>query len=308
MKVHKGKIIDKVKNYKIVDCKNCGFVHIDPIPAKKELEKLYSTHYYADEKPQYIEHNLEDLKWWQTVYKDRIDFIEKFTSHPGAKKTGGKRMLEFGSGPGLFLKYAKKRGWKVLGIEASKQAIAFSKKNKIPVIDKFYEEVNPNDLGKFDAIVMFEFLEHVPDPAHVLKFSHKLLKPDGIISIGVPNDYNPLQRIVRKYLRVKPYWLAPPFHINYFTIDSLSKLLKKNGFKVVRKETNFPLEMFLLMDEIYVGNDKVGRYIHTKRKKFDLALAKLNNKLKLNLYEQFAHLDIGRDITVYGKNLMTGTW
>lgn len=294
---HQGKTIDKVKKYKVIACETCEFNHIYPLPSENELKKIYMDDYYEEEKPKYIKYNLEDQKWWETVYKDRIDFLEKNI------KSANKKLLEIGSGPGLFLKYAKSKAWKVTGIEPSKQAAEFSKKNNIPIIQKFYEEVSIKDLGQFDTVCMFEFLEHTPDPKYVIKLAYSLLRKDGIICIGVPNDYNPLQEIARKHLKLKPYWLAPPHHINYFTIDSLSRLLQKNGFEIVHKETNFPLEMFLLMGDNYIGNDTIGRLIHCRRKVFDLSLSKINNRFKKQLYKQFSVLNIGRDITIYARKL-----
>jgi hypothetical protein len=112
-----------------------------------------------------------------------------------------------------------------------------------------------------------------------------------------------LQKVVREALKLKPYWLAPPLHINYFTIESISKLLKECGFDVVYKETNFPMEMFLLFGDNYIGKDKLGRFMHSKRKRFDVIFSKYDNNLKRELYKSLSHLNIGRNITIYGRKI-----
>lgn len=295
MTCHLGKTKDTFGKFKAIDCNECGFVHLNPIPSNRLLRKIYSSSYYEAEKPLYMKRGLEDLKWWETVYQDRLETIEKFT------RIHNKRLLELGSGPGFFLKFIKKKGWKVFGIEPSQKASNFSKKGGVEIINSFYEDIDLERLGKFDAVVMYEFLEHIPNPAEALEFAYKVLNKGGIVSIGVPNDYNPLQEVVKKTLGVKPYWIAPPFHINYFSTLTLGNLLNKHGFKVVYEETSFPLEMFLLMGEMYLGNDKVGREIHGKRKRFDLYLSKFNNELKRALYKDFAKLGIGRNLTIYAK-------
>ena len=109
-----------------------------------------------------------------------------------------KRVLDIGSGPGFFLKRAKRRGWDVLGIEPSLAACNYSKKHNIPTIQKFFYEVDIKQIGKFDAIHIFDVLEHVNDPISILKKSYSLLKRGGIIVVEVPNDFNPLQKLAQK--------------------------------------------------------------------------------------------------------------
>lgn len=295
---HKGKIINNIKTWSVVDCSNCGFAHINPVPGLKELYQIYSSKYYEEEKPLYIKRDKEDGKWWKTIYRDRVDLLEK---HAGTKS---KKLLDIGSGPGNFLHYAKSRGWQVLGIEPSISNLKFYKRNGIKVLNGFYEDFEPNTLGHFDCVVMYEFLEHIQDPHGAIKFANKALKKNGVLNVTVPNDYNPLQKVVLKKLILKPYWLAPPFHINYFNIDTIKWLLEKNKFKVIDIETDFPMEFFLLMGENYVGNDELGRLMHKKRKLLDMALSEHNNDLKKNIYSTFAKYNIGRNVTVTAKKVL----
>ena len=292
---HRGKIIDQVKKWKVIDCTSCRYKHTLPLPTEVELKKIYSSVYYQDEKPKYFERNVEDIKWWKTIYADRLKTVNDFI------KTDNNRLLEIGSGPGLFLQYAKRNGWKVLGIEPSKEAADFARSRKLEIINEFFQNVEVKSLGKFGAIGMFEFLEHIPNPKDALKFTYNQLEKGGVVCITVPNDFNPLQEVAKKSLKLKSYWIAPPFHINYFDIDSLKTLLSKSGFKVSYVETSFPLEFYLLMGENYIGNDKLGRKIHGKRMQIDLALSAFSNDLKRQLYTHLAWLGIGRDITIYGQ-------
>ena len=111
-----------------------------------------------------------------------------------------------------------------------------------------------------------------------------------------------MQKSAAKNLKLEPWWLSPPFHLNYFNFESLINLLETNKFKVFLKESSFPLELFLLMGENYVDNDTLGRMCHTKRKKLELNLNKTNhNGLKRRLYQSFADIGIGRQIILYAS-------
>jgi len=194
-----------------------------------------------------------------------------------------------------------KRGWKVIGVEPSNEATEFAKSQNLQIINDFFQNIEVKDLGKFGAVGMFEFLEHIPNPKEALGFAYKVLDKNGVICITVPNDFNPLQGLVKKSLNLKSYWIAPPFHVNYFDIDSIKTLLSRSGFQILYVETSFPLEFFLLMGEDYTGNDVLGRKIHHKRAALDIKLTRFNNQLKRNFYKKIAELDIGRDITIYGQ-------
>ena len=52
--MHKGKILDTVKIFDVIDCEHCGFIHINPIPNVEELIKTYNDDYYSVEKPLYL--------------------------------------------------------------------------------------------------------------------------------------------------------------------------------------------------------------------------------------------------------------
>jgi len=156
-------------------------------------------------------------------------------------------------------------------------------------------------LGKFDVINMGEVLEHLPDPKGMLKIAFDMLEDGGVLTLIVPNDFNPFQQILRKSCGFEPWWVAPPHHLNYFNIPSLSDLVQSAGFRVAHTETTFPIDMFLLMGKNYVGNDQVGREVHKLRMLFDLNLTKSGNEFSKMIYEKFSEMGIGREILLYAK-------
>ena len=297
MKNHKGKSIKKIGRYSIINCKNCQFIHINPIPTNEELENFYQNEYYQKNKPDYIRSNEKDIRYQNYTFDEKLDFIESKIS--GKQK----KILDIGSGPGFFLRRAKERGWNVLGIEPSPIAYEYAKKQKIPTIQKFFHQVEDNELGKFDAIHIFDVLEHVNDPINILKRIHSLLKKNGIVVIEVPNDFNPLQKIIQKKLKKDEYWvtlyskLHKFEHLNYFDFSSISKLVERIGFKIISKESTFPLEFFILMGHDYIKNPKIGKKIHSQRVRFE----ENSHEIKKSLYKKFAEIGIGRTAIIYAK-------
>lgn len=293
---HEGPVAASANGFDVIDCTLCGFKHIIPIPTEKELETAYQHDYYTQEKPLYIERYREDLDWWNTVYAHRYDILEQ---HLPAEQ---RRLLDIGSGPGFFLLNGQKRGWQVKGIEPSLQAAEHSRSLGLDVDNAFFSEQSAPALGCFDAINMGEVLEHIPDPAALLSLVNRKLSANGILCIIVPNDFNPFQVVLRDHMGYKPWWVAPPHHINYFDFESLSTLVERCGFEVVGKETTFPIDMFLLMGDNYIGNDELGRACHKQRMNLEKAMHKGGQgNLLTDLYSAFASQGVGREVVIYGK-------
>jgi predicted SAM-dependent methyltransferase len=142
----------------------------------------------------------------------------------------------------------------------------------------------------------------VPDPRGVVALAHKLLAPQGLISVCVPNDYNVLQDALRKTDGFEPWWLAPPHHLNYFTFDSMAAVLDRAGFEVIERTTSFPMEVFLLMGQNYVDNDDLGRLCHGKRKRLDHRLEAVGmTDVRRDLYRGLAELGIGREVQLIAR-------
>ena len=192
--------------------------------------------------------------------------------------------------------------WKTKGVEPSREAYIYSKGLGINISNIYLNENNYRQLGKFDVVHMHEVLEHLPDPKNMLQLAKKILNPGGLICIVSPNDFNPLQVAFVESSKSVEWWISPPEHINYFTHNSACALLEKQGFEIVDKTSTFPLEMFLLMGDNYVGNNNVGSRIHFKRASFELnLLATGKDPLRRKLYRKFAEIGIGREFCIIGR-------
>lgn len=293
---HEGPVVASANGFDVIDCKLCRFKHVTPIPSEDELQRVYQQDYYSEEKPLYIERYREDLEWWNMVYTQRYEILEQHLP------AGNRRLLDVGSGPGFFLLNGLQRGWQVKGIEPSIQAVEHSRSLGLDVESVFYSEQTAAKLGVFDVVNIGEVLEHVPDPTAILRLIHRQLSDQGMVCIIVPNDFNPFQIVLRDHLGFQPWWVAPPHHINYFNFNSLSNLVERCGFEVVHQEATFPIDMFLLMGQNYIGNDTLGRQCHAQRKSFELSLFQGGaSELKKKIYAEFAKIGLGREIVLFAS-------
>jgi len=295
--VHRGPQVHTVGGFDVIDCIECGFSHIAPIPTEAELKTIYAHEYYQTDKPLYIESHSNDQEWWNLVYAERYSTIERSLGD----RSG--RILDVGSGPGSFLLHGKNRGWEVVGVEPSSHAATYSRDElHLDIHEAFLTSELAERLGRFDAVNMALVLEHLPDPVAMLRLVHSILNDEGIVCISVPNDFNPFQLTLTSELDYSPWWIAPPHHINYFNSESLLRLLERTGFEVVHQSASFPIDLFLLFGDNYVGNDSVGKECHEKRKRFEMALSAAGyDQLRQKLYEAMSQLGLGRELIIYAK-------
>ena len=294
---HRGKILDKKNNFEVIDCERCGFKHAIPIPSDKELEEFYGKEFYSRVKPKYFSDYEEDLEWWMAAYRNHYNLL--------AKHTVGRRLLDIGSGPGYFLKCGREMGWDVLGFEPSKDAAEYSSKLGVEVVNDFFPGETIKKYGKFDAIYMKTVIEHIPDPEKLLRDAKNALVPGGVLCIISPNDYNPLQKILRENLGFEPWWVSPPQHINYFDFKSIQSVLIRQGLSVVDSLGTFPMEFFLLSGINYIGDAKVGRQCQSRRKIFELNMSARNPDILNDIYRFLGAKNIGREFILIAKKPLT---
>ena len=291
--VHDGPVIDVVNSIEIVDCADCNFKHA---LIKENSPDVYTSHYYESEKPNYISSNESESQWWDLTYGERISKIDSLAGIPVVN------WIDIGTGPGLFLDALRNRNRVATGIEPSIQAFnhAVSKGHK--VINAFFDSTLASQLGEFDAGHLSEVLEHIPNPLEFLENVKSVIKPGGYICIVVPNDYNPIQKVFTENTGEDKWWLAPPFHLNYFDKSSLENLISRAGLQVVHSTVMFPIDFFLLMGDVYVGNDEIGKAAHERRKRFEHSFKSANAlDIMRKLYDALASIDIGRELVIFAK-------
>jgi SAM-dependent methyltransferase len=210
-------------------------------------------------------------------------------------------VLDVGCGWSQALLYFASKGIECYGFDPAPEAIEYGQKKGLNVKVAGMDRMNVFEDKKFDVVMLINVLEHLANPVEILEeIRSQVLKSSGMIIIDVPNEFNVFQTAGRDVHGLTDWWVAPPAHLNYFSKDTLVNLLEGTGYSVQLAEASFPLEMFLLFGDCYVGDGKLGKECHQKRVAFEKHLRKLGHSETLhNFYQSLAELNLGRQITAY---------
>jgi 2-polyprenyl-3-methyl-5-hydroxy-6-metoxy-1,4-benzoquinol methylase len=149
-------------------------------------------------------------------------------------------LLDVGCGSGAFLYIAKKRGWKVSGIEISPGLCNACERNTdITVMNCSFEEANLQE-NHYDLVAFWDIIEHVLNPSYCIEKARSLLRPGGVALFCTPNEDSLLAKVgwaLYKFTghsyRYPAFALHPPTHTYFFSKKSLARLLENSGFEIV---------------------------------------------------------------------------
>ena len=279
----------------VIDCVPCGFAHLWPKPTPDALAQYYADSFYETHSPaEWADKEEAEKPYWQIEHRDRLDAFAELLGRPSGS------VLDIGCGGAWLLRYAAAHGWDVQGIEPSR-GMWERARHRAPVLLGMFPDV---DLGgrTFDAVNMKLVMEHVPDPAALVADVRAALNPDGVACIEVPNDFNCLQEAVRTRMDKPAWWVCYPVHVNYFSFDSLERLLMRVGLEPVKRDATYPMEWFLLQGVDYIGRDEIGRQCHRQRMAFEsnLEAAGLSD-LRRDFGRWLASKGIGRTAIVFAR-------
>ena len=285
---------------KIIEDSKYKFKRVDPVPSQEEVERFYAKEFY-DANAKYFNNaslllQQEQSDFFNSRWKEIFEQIESFFDGD----INNKSVFDIGFGFAQALIYLKKKGLKVSGLEPSKEGCDYAKENGIKAYHggvENFELIN----DKSDVVMMLYVLEHLREPEKtIVNIKDNLLANDGMLVIDVPNDFNDFQIVANAEYNLDEWWVHPPNHINYFSHDSLQDLLKGCGFEIIHCTASFPLDIFLLFGDQYVGDSDLGRECHNKRVRFEELMVKHGKSDKMKkFYEALSLLNLGRSISVY---------
>ncbi|MBN1560324.1 class I SAM-dependent methyltransferase [candidate division KSB1 bacterium] len=225
-RLNKARLKYSVDEFRIVTCRECGFVYLaNPIDIAEE-QANYESYFRSAELPEYgATSSDENIKGAWTINEHRLRWIK---SH---KQTGA--LLDIGCSRGYFLRHARQQGYGVEGVEISRLAGAFVSEHSNITVHICSIESEINLAGVYDIITLWHVLEHMNDPRAALENAWSLLKPGGIIFIEVPNLHSLKFQLSSPSMK----WRGgdhPRYHRSFFTRASLHRLLEACNFSNYR--------------------------------------------------------------------------
>jgi 2-polyprenyl-3-methyl-5-hydroxy-6-metoxy-1,4-benzoquinol methylase len=212
--------------FAVASCDNCGFLFIPPYYRRQIKYEQYKN---AD-----VTAAVRSGNNWVKIqrHKLRFKFIQKYI------KSG--KLFDLGAGWGHFMLAGKELGYDVYGIEIADQPYQYCVNDlKLPVdhIDFF----KMDESKKFDLISMWDVLEHIDKADEFLDKCSRLSKPGGWLFLQVPqiDSY-----FAKKY---KDEWKMMGLdHVNYFSKDTITKILSQHGYEVVKIKSSFEIKLLIM--------------------------------------------------------------
>ena len=248
-------------------CENCQAYFIQPWLSDAELARYYPEEYGRYRHGESL--NKKNYQGWQRLVlehhygypsrngktepnalKQAAAYLLSFVTAKGViQYRGSGKILDVGCGGGAYLYRLKQWGWETYGVEPSEtgakqaQSLGLMVKQGMLVDAGFDSEF-------FDVIRLSNVVEHLPNPKTIFREIYRILKPDGLIYITVPNT----RSLVFWLFRENWYALDAPRHVISYSPKTLKTLADATDFHVVHQDFaagpfNFVRSMKYLAEE-----------------------------------------------------------
>ena len=198
---------------RIAKCSSCGHRWL-PTDADEQREietSVYSEEYYRDD----------------PVLTASFDALLDREIVP---RVGTGSVLDVGCGAGAFLAVARNHGLDAQGIDVSGASEAICRSRGLTAVSGDYLTYNFN--GRFDAVTMWDVIEHLRDPRSFFARTRELLTPEGTFFGKVPAFGFLSVFLSERVPRLSGLLLGAPGHVQYFTRSTLGLAAKNEGYRV----------------------------------------------------------------------------
>lgn len=266
-------------------------------PTEDELKAYYTERYYQEGRGSYeTTYNAEELRHIRGKIALRWAQIAPRFTAPGS-------LLDVGCGEGFVLDHAAAVGWTVRGIDFSAAGLEAQNPHCRPaletgdVFDILRRDIEAG--ASYHVIWLQNVLEHVTDPEVLLRDLKALVAPGGALVVTVPNDFSRLQHEALLTGRIdRPFWVALPDHLSYFTADGLKNIGRLTGWACESLLGDFPVDWFLFNHHSnYIADRSKGKAAHRARIALENLILESNPADAAAFFAAIAQVGMGRDLT-----------
>ena len=218
----------EIDGFHIVRCRRCGLLYVNPRYGEELLQGIYTEEYYDHDGIvdglQFFGYDdyLADEDNIKITFAKRLRTIERHVDRG--------RLLDIGCATGFFLDLARSEGWEVVGTEVSSFGVRHARQALGLDVRLGTLKEMQFDSGMFDAVTMWDVIEHVVDPMGELKEVHRVLRDGGLLSLITPDAGSLVARVLgsrwEEFRRVRE-------HIYFFSRCTMREMLHKVGFQVL---------------------------------------------------------------------------
>ncbi len=218
----------------IVRCVDCGLLYRNPRPREEDIARAYRKDHYD---PRYLETEFLNQRRWA---RRKASELSRYLRPQKGRRP---QVLEVGSFVGGLLAEGLARGWDMFGVDPGDEVADFCRMKALPVYHGTLEEARLHP-ERFDAVVIWNTFDQLPDPHPTLAAATRLLRSGGVLSIRVPNGAcfgwamelsQRLSEPWRRTLYTALAWnnlLAFPYVYGY-TADTVRAVTNAYGFRPI---------------------------------------------------------------------------
>ena len=256
----------QLSSYRVARCVACGVMYNVDFPEPEALASTFSEHYYGTVQREAFAHvgNPERADASREIYALGLELM---------RVPEGGRLLDIGCAFGAFLEFAASRGLSAAGVEISPYSSRYAREERS--LDVFTGSVfdAPFPEGSFDAVTIWDVIEHVREVRLTLDHVRRLLKPGGSVVITTDNFGGLIGRISSTIYRltggavrypVERFFI--PYNSCFLTIADTRRLLDETGFSVdAVRGIDYPIEKInlsaaerLVLNALYAAGRVTG--------------------------------------------------
>jgi len=213
--------------FRVVRCRSCGLIYINPRLAEEAIKDLYDGDYYDGEGFDTYVNYISDYEKEKDIDKifrteQKVKIIKELVHPPAA-------LLDFGCGLGDFVRQAVKYGYDAEGFEVSKYSVRFVRSRGF----KVYDSLQDIPHNKYDIVTAIEVLEHCSSPMEVLSKIYYCLKPGGTFYYTTENFDWFYEKWKLGIKDVLDGYIVPEGHIHFFSTHVMEMYFSKIGYSDV---------------------------------------------------------------------------
>ena len=205
--------------YVIVRCRVCGLQYVNQLPAPAQLRAIYGEEFFHVGR----KFSGDPASAGLINARHRVEAVRRL---PGI---GRRRWLDVGCATGDFLVCAASVVDEVSGIELSAFAAEKARERDLDVTTDDFLQAGVSSAA-FDVVSMWDYVEHVPDPAANLEKAFDVLQPGGYLALSTGDVDSLLARLAGRFWHL----MIPPRHPYFFSPVTIRRLVTAAGLDLVQ--------------------------------------------------------------------------